>query len=67
MRLSIDDFGTGYSSLSYLRQLTAQQLNIDRSFIDDIESSIVERAIVKAVIKPAHLLYLGVVYSGVYT
>ena len=67
VHLSIDDFGTGYSSLSYLRQLPAEELKIDRSFVVDVEHSEDARAVVDAVIKLGIALDLKVVAEGVET
>ena len=63
--LSIDDFGTGFSSLSYLRQLPAEELKIDASFVKDVDHSADARVIVDAVVKLAHALGLKVVAEGV--
>ncbi|MES2991478.1 MAG: bifunctional diguanylate cyclase/phosphodiesterase [Pseudomonadota bacterium] len=63
--LSIDDFGTGHSSLSYLRQLPAEELKIDASFVKDVDHSADARAVVDAVVKLAHALGLKVVAEGV--
>ncbi|MDB5804564.1 MAG: gmr 3 [Betaproteobacteria bacterium] len=67
LSLSIDDFGVGYSSFSYLRRMPIDELKIDKSFVDEIESSEDSAAIVIAIIAMAKSLGLATVAEGVET
>ena len=67
VRLSIDDFGTGYSSLSRLRSLPVDELKIDRSFVNEVQSATDDAPLVAAIIAMAHGLDLKVVGEGVET
>jgi diguanylate cyclase (GGDEF)-like protein len=64
-RTSIDDFGTGYSSLAYLRDLPADELKIDRSFVSRIAAGDRDHNIVASIIQLAHAVQLEVVAEGV--
>jgi diguanylate cyclase (GGDEF)-like protein/PAS domain S-box-containing protein len=63
--VAIDDFGTGYSSLQYLRQLEADQLKIDRTFIDRIHRSGRDRALVESMLHMGHQFGLTIVSEGI--
>lgn len=65
--ISVDDFGTGYSSLSYLQKFPLDELKIDKSFIQTIQSPFDNTPIVRAVVSLAHELGMTVVAEGVET
>jgi diguanylate cyclase (GGDEF)-like protein/PAS domain S-box-containing protein len=64
-RFSVDDFGTGYSSLAYLHSFPIDELKIDRSFINQIESK--GTAIIDAIVSLSQSFGLRVVAEGVET
>lgn len=65
IQISIDDFGTGYSSLAYFKQLPADELKIDRSFIHNIMEDELDRHIVSTIIRMAEHMQLSIVAEGV--
>ena len=65
VRISIDDFGTGYSSLSYLKQVPADELKIDKSFVMNMLADEADARIVAQVVALGHSFGLEVVAEGV--
>ncbi len=65
--IALDDFGSGYASLSYLKQLPANQLKIDKSFILDMLTDEGDRAIVEGIISLAGIFKRQVIAEGVET
>jgi diguanylate cyclase (GGDEF)-like protein/PAS domain S-box-containing protein len=67
VKFSLDDFGTGYSSLSYLRQLPANWLKIDQSFVRDMLDDRSDMALVEGIISLCHVFQRQVIAEGVET
>jgi len=65
IQFSIDDFGTGFSSLAYLKQIPANELKIDKSFVLNMSNSENDAVIVHSIIELAHNLSLRVIAEGV--
>ena len=63
--VSIDDYGSGLSSLAYLKQISAEELKIDKAFVLSLESDAKDALLVKSTIDLAHSLGLKVTAEGV--
>jgi diguanylate cyclase (GGDEF)-like protein len=67
IRFALDDFGTGFSSLAMLRDLTIDELKIDKSFIDDLEAHASARKLVQSILAIGRNQGMRVVAEGVET
>ncbi len=67
VRVALDDFGTGYSSLAYLKQLAADLLKVDQSFVRDCLEDSDDLAILDAVLSLARAFRCQALAEGVET
>jgi len=63
--ISIDDFGTGYSSMAYLKNIPANELKVDQSFIFNMLDNDMDQHIVNTVIEMGHGFNMKVVAEGI--
>lgn len=63
--IAIDDFGTDHSSLSRLRDMPAEVLKIDRSFVDGLSSEPGDMAIVSSILSLAYAMGKHTIAEGV--
>lgn len=62
---SIDDFGTGFTSLAMLKDLTVDEIKIDRSFVAELTTDRRSETIIKAIVGMADSFDINVVAEGI--
>lgn len=67
VKVALDDFGTGYSSLAHVRNLPADHVKIDQSFVKNLHFNHQDRDLVGIVIQLAHTFHCKVIAEGVET
>lgn len=67
VNIYLDDFGTGFSSLSYLHQFPFDVIKLDKSFIDAMDRSEKNLAIVESIASMANNLKIKIVAEGIET
>ncbi|WP_448245531.1 sensor domain-containing protein [Thalassotalea agariperforans] len=67
VKVAIDDFGTGYSSLQRLKTLPIDNVKIDKCFVDNIEHSKEDVAIISSLILLSKTFGVSLIAEGVET
>ena len=65
VQVAIDDFGIGHSSLGRLKDMSADCLKIDRSFVRACHRNKRERALVETIVRLAAIFEMDVVAEGI--
>lgn len=65
IKISFDDFGTGYDTLSIFRVLSADEIKIDRCFLERLTYDITDQKIVKQMIDFCHSINMTICVEGV--
>jgi diguanylate cyclase (GGDEF)-like protein len=65
VQLAIDDFGTGYASLAHLRELPADIIKIDPSFVSGLGQDPVLTMLTKTIVQVGRDLGMQVVAEGI--
>ena len=65
VKLAIDDFGTGYASLAHLRQLPADIIKIDPSFVSGLGDDTVLTLLTRTIVQVGRDLGMQVVAEGI--
>ena len=65
VNVALDDFGTGYSSLTHMRDLSANIIKIDQSFVRDLLIDPNDYSIIEGIIGLARAFNLEVIAEGV--
>ena len=67
IEISVDDFGTGYSSLGRLKEMSVDEIKIDRCFVRDIQNSAYNYRLLSNIIELADSSQIRVCCEGVET
>jgi EAL domain-containing protein (putative c-di-GMP-specific phosphodiesterase class I) len=63
--ISIDDFGTGYASLSHFKNIPADEIKVDKSFVMGMVEDKSDEKIVRSIVDLAHDFDKTVIAEGV--